>query len=123
MIIAVDFDGTLFSCYGVGGTDQINVPNSLLIEACKRWKKAGHTLILWTCRDKGLGLEEALELLKSVDLEFPYVNQNCQEVLESRGDRRKIVADIYIDDRAVMMRGGWEEWIKTIFLEHGVVYR
>ena len=126
MIIATDFDGTLFWCYGVGGTSEDAVPNGPLIAACKRWQELGHTLILWTCRGPGTGLEEALALCEQEGLHFKYANENCPEILNSCGDRRKIVADLYIDDRAVRMTsdpgGSWEAWTKHAFKEHNAVY-
>ena len=39
------------------------------------------------CRDRGLN--------------FDAVNDNLPEIKQSCGDRRKIIADIYIDDRAM----------------------
>lgn len=93
MKIALDFDGTLWDHQGVAG------PNHVLIAAAKALKAQGHRLILWTCRyDEGLA--DALRCCRSVGLLFDAVNDNLPEVKEGFGDPRKIVADVYVDDRS-----------------------
>lgn len=100
-IIAVDFDGTLF-------TDEypdVGYPIWKVINYCKEQKDKGAILILWTCRN-GEDLTEAVELAKSVGIDFDYVNENTRENLAMYGgrDNRKIYADEYIDDRARSLR-------------------
>lgn len=97
-IIAVDFDGTLFTdCY-----PNIGKPIDRVINYCKNRRKSGDILILWTCRN-GEELEQALVACKSVGLEFDYVNESAKEnlALYNNVDSRKISADIYIDDRCL----------------------
>ena len=95
MIIAVDFDGTLCSpCW-----PYIGKPNTKLINYLKEEKKNGHQLILWTCRNGKL-LEEAVIWCKQQGLEFDAVNENLPWRIQSAGyDPRKILADVFIDDR------------------------
>ena len=100
-IIAVDFDGTLF-------TDEypnIGQPIWKTINWCKRQKEIGNILILWTCRENN-DLAEAVEICKSVGLFFDYVNSNTYENLKKYKlkDNRKIYADIYLDDKAINVR-------------------
>lgn len=100
-IIAVDFDGTLF-------TDEypdVGCPIWKVINYCKEQKDKGAILILWTCRN-GEDLTEAVELAKSVGIDFDYVNENTRENLAMYGgrDNRKIYADEYIDDKARSLR-------------------
>ena len=88
MIIAIDFDDTItepskFPIMGKIREEAIPVIKEL---------KKKHTIILWTCRT-GEYLQEAIDALKEVDIEFDYIN-------DFPGSGRKIVADIYIDDRA-----------------------
>ncbi len=101
-IIAVDFDGTLFTdgTYGLTG-----LPIWKTINYCKRQQEQGATLILWTCRN-GDALAEAIDLCLSVGLRFDYVNENTAENLDMYGgvDNRKIYADEYIDDKAINVR-------------------
>lgn len=94
MKIAIDFDGTLWEHAGIEG------PNHLLFDAAKKLKARGHRLILWTCRLPGHGLEDAVRICNAMGLTFDAVNDNLPEVKEGFGDPRKIVADIYIDDRS-----------------------
>ena len=96
--IAIDFDGTL--CKNM--YPEIGEPNLKLIESLKNYKKYGHTLILWTCRDGKL-LENALNFCKHYGLEFDYVNENAQLRIETFGNNtRKVGADLYIDDKAIL---------------------
>lgn len=93
MKIALDFDGTLWDHQGVAG------PNHVLIAAAKALKAQGHRLILWTCRyDEGLA--DALRCCTAVGLTFDAVNDNLPEVKDGFGNPRKIVADVYVDDRS-----------------------
>lgn len=95
MIIAVDFDDTLCiaSILDYGGKP--NIPLfSKLIEA----KKKGHKIILWTCRG-GDWLEEAIQFCEYYDLEFDAVNENIKDG-EYVNISHKIMADLYIDDKA-----------------------
>ena len=97
-IIAVDFDGTLF-------TDEypnIGEPIMRTIQYCKKMAAAGNTLILWTCRKDWL-LLEAVRACEKYGLQFDYVNCNTKEILEKYNyiDNRKIFAHIYLDDRSL----------------------
>lgn len=97
-IIAVDFDGTLYT----DDYPEVGVPIWRTIKYCKGQQQKGATLILWTCRN-GADLTEAIQLCKNVGLHFDYVNENAKENLAMYGgvDNRKIYADEYIDDKAI----------------------
>lgn len=97
-IYAVDFDGTLCESIFPG----IGAPNLALIEHLKKRRKQGNKIILWTCR-VGERLQEAVDWCKNYGLEFDAVNENLPEMVEWYGnDCRKITADVYIDDKAVI---------------------
>lgn len=98
-IYAVDFDGTLCdNCY-----PEIGEANYYLIDLLKSLKSEGHKLILWTCRT-GTPLEKAVKWCKKQGLTFDAINENLPEVIASFGsDTRKIVADAYIDDKALLV--------------------
>lgn len=108
MIIAVDFDDTLFEYQKTnekdfsGRLDSIGNPIPHTIEMVKGFRSQGHKLILWTCRE-GLALDHAISACKSVGIVFDAVNSNIREGDEGLywPDCRKIKADFYIDDRAV----------------------
>ena len=95
-IVAVDFDGTIVE----NAFPRIGEPRKGVIEILKNLKARGAKLILWTCRGRHY-LEEAVEACKNFGLEFDAINANLPEVNERMGtDSRKIVADLYIDDRS-----------------------
>lgn len=94
MVIAIDFDGTI--------TDknifpEISKPKEYAFEAIKNIQAAGHKIILWTCR-YGKSLEDAKNWLAKNNIKLDAYNENLYP-LESR----KIVADVYIDDKNVFM--------------------
>ena len=101
-IFAIDFDGTLYS----GNTPfpqvdetQLNTELIHAIETCQRLFPQDR-YILWTCRE-GHEIAEALEALNKVsNIKWSAINDNIEEVKQSFGDPRKIIADVYIDDRA-----------------------
>jgi len=97
MIIAVDFDGTLFKI----DFPNIGEPIWETINWVKKQKENGNTLILWTCRENDY-LKQALEACKSVGLEFDHINENTSELNELYGnDSRKVGADLYLDDKGL----------------------
>lgn len=96
-IIAVDFDGTLFT----NAWPNVGEPIFETINALKKEKADGADIILWTNRvdDK---LQEAIEACRSVGIEFDAVNENLPRMVEFfGGDPRKIFANEYWDDRAI----------------------
>ena len=101
--IAVDFDGTLCEhTFPIIGKQQAIHKN--IMEYVKGQKKKGHKIILWTCREdipEGDYLTQAVEWCKGKGLEFDYVNENPECDFGHPEKVRKIVADLYIDDKAV----------------------
>lgn len=94
MIIAVDFDGTLYA------QNAVNLP---LVARLRAAQQQGHTVILWTCRE-GESLREALSVLKDCGFTPNFANQNSPAVVRQlRRDPRKIFADVYIDDKSQRM--------------------
>jgi hypothetical protein len=59
-------------------------------------------------------LEEAVEFCLSNGIEFYAVNKNYPEEVWNKDDSRKILADIYIDDRNLGGIPAWEEIFKVI---------
>lgn len=95
-IVAVDFDGTIVT----NAFPRIGEPRVDVIQMLKKMKIRGAKLILWTCR-QGHYLDEAVEACEKFGLHFDAINENLPEVNEAMGsDSRKVVADLYIDDRA-----------------------
>ena len=97
MTIAVDFDGTITEedLY-----PEIGKIRKHFIDWLIKRKNQGDNLILWTCRT-GDTLEEAIEVCKQNGLTFDAVNKNLYEDIEpGYKSIRKIIADVYIDDRS-----------------------
>jgi hydroxymethylpyrimidine pyrophosphatase-like HAD family hydrolase len=102
MIIAVDFDGTIVN----HEYPEIGKPKLFVFETLKALQEKGHQLILWTYR-AGKELDEAVEYCRRNGVEFYAVNKNYPEEVYDNTISRKILADIYIDDRNI---GGFVSW-------------
>ncbi len=103
-IIAVDFDGAIVE----DAYPDIGKPRIFAFETLKRLQEDGHRLILWTyrCNKK---LDEAVKFCKENGIEFYAVNKSFPEE-EFKGDvSRKIMADLFIDDRNIGGVYGWGE--------------
>ena len=98
--IAIDFDG----CLCEWAWPEIGAPHMEVITAAIDEKNNGAALILWTCR-VGEKLGEAVAWCSSYGLEFDAVNANLPERIAAyKNDCRKVNADEYWDDRAVIAR-------------------
>jgi len=103
MTIAIDFDGTIVE----HEYPKIGKSLPFVFETLKALQKAGHLLILWTYRS-GKELEEAVEFCQKKGIEFYAINKNYpEEIYEENKISRKILADIYIDDRNFGGFAGW----------------
>jgi len=115
MIVAVDFDGTI----AVDGFPDISaareVPDS--IAAVKYLQEAGHTVVLWTCRedhpdddDPRQYLSDALHWLSERGVDLEYANAlPAEEEFRTFGRRTKVYADVYVDDRNIGGFPGWHQ--------------
>ena len=92
MIIAVDFDGTITKEHKYPEVGEIE---DNTIRVLKKLQEK-HTICLWTCRG-GEALEKAVNALKERDVELEWINDTPYS-----DERRKIIADLYIDDRALV---------------------
>ena len=94
---AVDFDGTLCENAWPG----IGEPHHDMINWVNGLRKAGHKIILWTCRG-GMSLVDAIVWCADHGLFFDAVNDNLEEHKKNfGGNSRKVLADFYIDDKAI----------------------
>lgn len=92
MIIAVDYDGTL---------DINGILNMGLISKLKSRQKNGDIVILWTCRD-GKRLSDAVNHLLNAGFRPNLINENAPQSIKKLGyNPRKVLADIYIDDKNI----------------------
>ncbi|MHC1779202.1 MAG: BT0820 family HAD-type phosphatase [Bacteroidales bacterium] len=102
MEIAVDFDGTIVKHRypEIGEEIPFAIETLRLIQS-----ELKHNLILWTVRE-GVLLEQAVDFCRQRGLVFYAVNSNHPE--EGPGaSPRKIMADMFIDDRNF---GGLPDW-------------
>jgi len=103
LIIAVDFDGTIVE----HRYPHIGEELPFATHTLKALQKKGHRLILWTYR-AGQELEDAIDFCRERGLEFYAVNKNYpEEKFDERTLSRKILADLYLDDRNL---GGLPSW-------------
>lgn len=101
-ILAVDFDGTITA----DGHGANMVLRQGCEEALKELHALGFELILWTCRS-GVWLKQATDFLEAEGLLkfFSKVNENSDRIYGP--NTRKVIADLYIDDRVL---GGFTSW-------------
>ena len=102
MNIAIDFDGTIVE----HKYPQIGKERLFAFETMKQLQKQGHNLMLWTFRS-GKELEEAISFCKERGVEFYTINNSYPDEEFQSNSSRKILADIYIDDRNL---GGFPGW-------------
>lgn len=98
-IIAVDFDG----CLVVNQWPEVGAPIEKNISKLKAEQANGAKVVLWTNR-VGEALEKALAFCNGQGIHLDAVNENLPEIVEAfGGDCRKVFANEYWDDRAVLM--------------------
>jgi len=98
-IIAVDFDGTLFTDAYPG----VGKPIFETIWRLEQEQQAGARIILWTNRSDG-PLRAAIEACNEQGIFFDAVNENLPDVIEHFGSNpRKVFANEYWDDRTIHM--------------------
>jgi hypothetical protein len=97
-VIAIDFDGVL----SLGKFPQCGPANDEMIGLLKRLIADSSPIrpfyILWTSRS-GACLDEAVKWLQKQGLVFDFVNEQPYET--PKNYTRKILADLYVDDRAI----------------------
>lgn len=117
MIIAVDFDGTVVEHW----YPNIGPMKQDADKVLRKLQAAGHQIILWTCREDlpfpGQDyLIKAKYYMESMGIDLFAVNETpisvdfrYQKGNETFTSRRKVVADMYIDDRNFGGFPGWKE--------------
>lgn len=104
LTIAVDFDGTLVE----NRYPEIGKPILFAFETLKKLQEEGHQIILWTYRC-GVKLEEAVEFCQNQGIQFYAVNRSYPEEEYEESISRKILADLFIDDRNINGLPPWGE--------------
>lgn len=104
LTIAVDFDGTIVE----NKFPKIGKPKLFAFETLEKLQEDGHRLILWTYRAEDK-LEEAVKFCEKRGIKFYAVNKSYPEEVFDDDISRKILADIFIDDRNIGGMWGWGE--------------
>lgn len=103
--VAVDFNGVLYH----SKNKKDFVINVALMHSLAHFKKEGNKVILWTCRDDEWYTPMMLRTCRMYGLQFDAINENLPDVQKLIKDNeygkegRKIYADAYIDDRAIVV--------------------
>ena len=113
--IAIDFDGTIVE----HRYPEIGRTRPLVFQTLKALQQKGHRLILWTIR-KGKELDEAIHFCQKHGIEFYAVNKNYPEEVWNENESRKLLADIYIDDRNLGGIPTWGEIFKMLCPEEDI---
>lgn len=104
LTIAVDFDGTLVE----NRYPEIGKPILFAFETLHKLQQEGHQIILWTYRS-GIKLKEAVEFCEAKGIRFYAVNKSYPEEDFDNSISRKILADLFIDDRNINGLPPWGE--------------
>ena len=108
--ICIDFDGVL-SDYSEGyqGKDVFGDMIKGADSATQILKEKGWTVIVYTTRPVTKALKKWLD---DNNISYDYINENPDQPEESKGS--KLMADIYLDDRAMRFDGNWDWTIRNI---------
>lgn len=114
--IAIDFDG----CLVEEAWPEIGAPNMEVFSAAIQEKANGAALILWSCR-VGERLGEAVKFCEDLGLTFDAVNANLPErIAYYKAESRKVSADEYWDDKAVVAGKSPEDTRRRRILQDAV---
>ena len=114
LIIAIDFDGTIVE----HRFPEIGHIRPFAFETLQALQAKNYRLILWTHRSGRL-LDEAVTFCLEHGVKFYAVNRNYPEEKWYEHDSRKILADVYIDDRNLGGVPSWGEIYQIICPEDG----
>jgi len=98
LTIAVDFDGCLCE-YAFPKIGKQQPFHHQLMSLISNLQKLGHKIVLWTSRGEPT-LQEAIDWCRKKGLTFDAVNENPWYEKTS-GPSPKLIADYYIDDKAL----------------------
>jgi len=113
-VFAIDFDGQIVE-EGWPGVGEVK-PNA--VDVIKWFKQKGVYIIIWTCRERQVDVDAAKRALGAAGIPYDKFNENCPELTAKfNADSRKIGADLYIDDKTLLI--GKLEWpiIKALAAE------
>ncbi len=103
--IAIDFDAVVSEYYGWQGKGVFGVPVKGAKESLDWLKQAGYRVIINTSRQETWLIAEYME---KHSIPYDYINFNPENV-RLHLSPVKVVADVYIDDRALRFDGNWKK--------------
>lgn len=106
MVIAIDFDGTVVD----HEFPRIGKLKPGAREALQAFRKAGHKIIIWTCRH-GQHEKDVRVFLTENDIPFDTINN---PIMGADLGTRKVYADLYIDDKGLRFEDNWDEMRRFI---------
>jgi len=109
-IVAVDFDGVISHYEGWKGVGVFGPPIKGAKEALLRLKEEGYTIIVFTTRGEEDLVKNYLQL---AGIPFDFINENPPWAPENL-NKKKPIADVYIDDRAISFKGEWEGVVEKV---------
>ena len=99
MVVAVDFDGTLFG--DPENWPEPGTPNNEMIELLNVLHDTGIFVVIWTLRN-GDGEDIVRKSLSENGVNYDLINETPRYLIDKwNSDPRKIAADVYIDDRNI----------------------
>lgn len=110
--VAVDLDGTICEYNGWKGEDQFGPVRGGAREAMHKIKDKGWRIIIFTVRGN---VKNVAEFLQTNDIPYDYINENPDQ---PKGSSGKVVADIYIDDRAINAKRSWDHILQDVMNFH-----
>lgn len=106
--VAVDLDGTLTVDGGFKGPDIIADPRKGARKTLTKFKEWGFRIIIFTVRGN---TERIKEWLDEHDIPYDHINNNPDQPEDTSG---KVLADLYIDDRAIDGTQSWSQLAKMV---------
>jgi hydroxymethylpyrimidine pyrophosphatase-like HAD family hydrolase len=107
--ICVDLDGTLAHYDRWRGVDHFGEPIAGGKAALTDLKQQGWTIIIFTTRSD---IDRIRQFLEKYEIPFDYINENPNQPADANGG--KLIADVYVDDRAVQFNGDWADALHQI---------
>lgn len=110
--VAVDLDGTLATYEGWQGEEHFGRLRPNAKKVLSRFKESGWTIIIFTTRGDKNAIAHWLD---EHDLPWDYINENPNQ---PEGTSGKVIADYYIDDRAIDGSQAWNTIEEVLFCDN-----
>lgn len=99
--VGIDFDGTIVD----DAFPEIGRVKAHSLRVMKRLIDAGHTVVIWTCRDYGVIKPFVDEHFSNEYAQHIYINENPRGLRDKwKNDPRKVGVDLFIDDKNLFTR-------------------